>query len=816
MRSALIALGLTLGVALVCATGTARAETLNNTVTSRISVGTFDGASSIANAPSTNARTSPNGRFVVFESTATNLVTPDVSGVKTVYLYDRQAGTVELIARNLSSSNVAVHAWSPSVSADGRYVVFASDAADGELVEHSCIDVACHVHYWNNGEHIYVRDRLANETMLLSMVELPCKIYSVDTATNKFKVTSDPEHTGKMMPVLEEVRRRIAATIVGVGNSHSDRPSVSADGRFVVYDTDADNLAGLQILPGDVVKYDKPIAGAGQDYDDITGYPYDTVSNPGNPRYNMQPEDVLFQPKTSNRWWDQNGVRDVYLRDGEENANYRMSMGCKYHSPTGCQVSATIDAINGGVSDDGTYVTFQTPTRFIDLDTNSASDIFLVERSELNGEVANLRRVSNNTSRILAANGSSINASLSADGRFVAYESDATNLVVGSANQGKKNVFVYDTKFYKNVQCGYFDKPTKSVLSADADVTNPRLAGSGNYVAMQSSTIKWGADTSKINIYTGSLSRSVEDNSLVSCYVDLSSAAGGTGGDNHSTLPGVGVVPRTVGDIRTFIPSVVYQSLATNVGNSSDGNAVSDIFQAPICSTADAVSDTDGDGTTDCFDQCWKNQSKVVDSDSDGDGVPDCEDGCPSDAGKMEVGVCGCGAPETDSDFIPRGSDGKQISDEMPDCKDLCDEDAYKIEPGVCGCGNTEDSNNNGISDCKEAQATPTLAPTPTPTPSSEVESFTPVKPTVKRLSNNLYEVTLHDSGGGFAENYYKVQLLRIRSGLATVINSYNKTSLKFRLTVSTRGTYRVRYSIKASSGKMSKRSVMSASFVVR
>ena len=83
----------------------------------------------------------------------------------------------------------------------------------------------------------------------------------------------------------------------------------------------------------------------------------------------------------------------------------------------------------------------------------------------------------------------------------------------------------------------------------------------------------------------------------------------------------------------------------------------------------------------------------VSDGDTDGDGAIDCFDNCPTDPNKLEPGQCGCGNPETDSD-----------SDGTADCIDGCPSDPTKIAPGQCGCGNADtDTDGDGTADCVDA-----------------------------------------------------------------------------------------------------------------
>jgi hypothetical protein len=80
------------------------------------------------------------------------------------------------------------------------------------------------------------------------------------------------------------------------------------------------------------------------------------------------------------------------------------------------------------------------------------------------------------------------------------------------------------------------------------------------------------------------------------------------------------------------------------------------------------------------------------DTDSDGDGTADCIDNCPADSGKVDPGVCGCGTPDTDSD-----------GDGTADCNDQCSTDPGKTEPGICGCGTPDtDSDGDGYLICDD------------------------------------------------------------------------------------------------------------------
>ena len=93
-----------------------------------VSIGTNGTA---ADGISSEPAISADGRYVAFSSTADNLVNSDANGAQDVFLRDLQTGVTTLISVNLSgtgSGNAASH--SPSISADGRFVLFRSPATD--------------------------------------------------------------------------------------------------------------------------------------------------------------------------------------------------------------------------------------------------------------------------------------------------------------------------------------------------------------------------------------------------------------------------------------------------------------------------------------------------------------------------------------------------------------------------------------------------------------------------------------------------------------------------------------------------------------
>ena len=178
---------------------------LLNQTTERISIG-WDGTE--ANGASGVATLSSDGRWVAFVSEASNLVEGDTNGIWDYFTYDRLTGATRRVSVSSSGEqadqNIA-YPYPPTISADGRFVAFSSDA--GNLVPN---DV-------NGAEDVFVFDQL------MGTIEL------------------------------------ISATTDGyAGNSWSRKPSISADGRWVAFESQADDLApGVPNPDSDVFVFDR-------------------------------------------------------------------------------------------------------------------------------------------------------------------------------------------------------------------------------------------------------------------------------------------------------------------------------------------------------------------------------------------------------------------------------------------------------------------------------------------------------------------------------------------------------------------------------
>ncbi len=319
---------------------------------------------------------SPDGRHVAFESQANNLVPGDTNGVRDIFLRDRVGGTTERVSVGSGGAQGNAQSLHPSISPDGRYVAFYSDATN--LVSGD-----------TNGQgDVFVRDRVNGTTELVSV-----------------------------------------STYGAQGNDASEFPSISADGRYVAFHSAASNL-----VPGDtnghldVFVRDRQSGATTRVSVDTTGAQGNGnsvwASISANGRY------VSFTSEATNLVpGDTNGTRDVFVRDRRDSTTEQVSVATGGTQGNGVSHLASISA-------DGRYVAF----------TSAATNLV----PNVSGAQAFFRDRQNGTTEVVsvATDGSLSNTGgdevcVTAGGRYVAFRSNATNLVPGDTN-GYFDVFLHD------------------------------------------------------------------------------------------------------------------------------------------------------------------------------------------------------------------------------------------------------------------------------------------------------------------------------------------------------------------------------------
>ena len=332
-----------------------------------------------SNGYSEDAAISANGRFVAFESDASNLV-PDDTNTNDVFVRDRQRGVTERVSVGAGGVQLNGLSVDPAISGDGRFVAFVSNAANAPGGDGSSVS------------RIYLRDRAEGTTELVSV------------------------GPGGVLPDRFQTRR----------------PALSDGGRYIVFLSDATNLVpgdtnGTQdVFVRDRVARTTTRANVGpggvQAVGDTCGLISPNIS--ANGRY------VAFTSGASNLVaGDTNGRCDVFVRDQVERTTTRISVATNGTQGNG-------DSFTGQIYGNGRYVAFSSRAgNLVPGDTNRKFDAFVRDR-----RTGTTTRVSLGASG-RQANGGSSEVRIAADGRIVAFGSRATNLVPGDTN-GVSDLFV--------------------------------------------------------------------------------------------------------------------------------------------------------------------------------------------------------------------------------------------------------------------------------------------------------------------------------------------------------------------------------------
>ncbi|MEG4837866.1 calcium-binding protein [Microcoleus sp. B9-D4] len=329
---------------------------------------------------------SPDGRFVGFASPASNLVPGDTNASDDIFVRDTLANTTTRVSIDSVGNQGNNISTAPSISANGRFVAFSSEATNLVLGD------------TNNSDDIFVRDLLTNTTTRVS----------VDSAGNQ-------------------------------GNKSSGNPSISADGRFVAFYSAAPNLVlGDTNDSSDIFVRDLLT-------NTTTRVSVDSAGNQGNkssrdPSISANGRFVAFASSATNLVpGDTNNSEDIFVRDLLTNTTTRVSVDSAGNQTKGFYNSfEPIGSFDPSISADGRLVAFYSSAAdLVPGDTGNNVDIFVRDT------------LANTTTRVSVdsagnqANNYSLSPSISADGRFVAFHSDASNLVPGDTNN-RFDIFVRD------------------------------------------------------------------------------------------------------------------------------------------------------------------------------------------------------------------------------------------------------------------------------------------------------------------------------------------------------------------------------------
>ena len=383
---------------------------------------------------------SNDGRFVVFASFAQNLLPGDLNDAQDVFVHDRWTGSTELCSVSSAGQQTDRDCHDCVISGDGRYVAFMSAASN--LTPGLA----------GNFHQVFVHDRVTGATELVSRTPggLPGNhistkpSLSADGSLVAFESNAtnlDPRDTDQQTDIYIHDRTtgvtRVASRTSSGGDpdGSSRSPFLSGDGRVLAFSTNASNMGlGDQDTVADIYAVDLQTGTLQQVSLDASGgqvSSYSTaapISRDGRwipfstPSNGVTPDDLDLSADVF--------VRDMLLGTTVLASGPSVDGGPPVHHAAWCH----------GITPDGRYVTFRSSSpEYLDQDTNGVQDVFVHDLWTGITELVSCR------SDGMVANSWSSVSKLSADGRFVAYLSTATDLVPGT-DLGFTDVYVLDRR----------------------------------------------------------------------------------------------------------------------------------------------------------------------------------------------------------------------------------------------------------------------------------------------------------------------------------------------------------------------------------
>jgi Tol biopolymer transport system component len=379
---------------------------------------------------------SADGRYVAFYSDASNLVPGDTNGARDVFLRDLQTGETTRVSVSSSGAEANGDSFAPALSADGRYVAFSSAASN--LVDGDT----------NDANDIFIRDRQANTTTRVSVgfdgsqanggSDQPS--LSGDGRLAAFTSVASNIVSGDVNNLRDAFvydRQTGTAQNVSVsstgqqGDLESATPVLSADGKFVAYSSFADNLIPDDENEGNDIFVRALQANTTERVSEYTGH-YEAEGDSQRPSISANGRYVAFDSDDWDLvWGDTNDSFDVFVNDRATTVTTRVSV-----DDSGTQTNG--DSFRPSISADGRYVAYYSEaSNLVSGDANGSTDVFIYDRRS-----GATKRVSV-AARGEEASGDSVRTGISGNGHLAAFESDATNLVPGDTNRFT-DVFVRD------------------------------------------------------------------------------------------------------------------------------------------------------------------------------------------------------------------------------------------------------------------------------------------------------------------------------------------------------------------------------------
>jgi hypothetical protein len=560
---------------------------------------------------------SPDGRWVLFDSTASNLAGSDSNGGSDLFVYDTQDSSVDLVSHiagsTTTAANVATDAAGAIFSPVGRYVLF--DSAASNLVGSDS----------NGGSDLFLYDTQDGSVDLVSHIlastttagngstDATGAFFSPDDSRVLFDSNASNLASGDANGSTDVFLYNTLDTSVTLVSHANGNPTVTAnsesislafspDGHNVLFASLASNLLSTAISPNGFnlflfsIDTHSPFS-AGQTV--LVSHAASSLTTSANnssavsvATYSPDSRYVLFDSLANNLvsgQVDTNGVADLFLYDTQNNTSVLVS-----HTP-GSIITAGNGASLGSASfsPNGRYVLFKSDaSNLVTTDGNGSTDVFLYDT--VDASVHLVSHISGSTTTTANGGSGATTLKFSPDGRYVLFDSAASNLAGTDAN-GSTDLFLYDTQ----------DSSVDLVSHAAGAATTTGNGASSTVAQPFSQDGRYVLFNSFASNLVASDGNGAEDaflyDTLDGSVLLVSAAAGGAAANGTSIATGFGPDGYTV----------VLQSAATNLRGLAltDANNASDVFLATLADVKPLDDDFNGDLNSDVL---WRHDSGQV------------------------------------------------------------------------------------------------------------------------------------------------------------------------------------------------------------
>jgi Tol biopolymer transport system component len=458
----------------------------------------------------------PDGRFVAFQSTATNLVTNSLVGEFHVYVRDLQAGITQLVDADTNGIGSGVTGLTvPQITEDGRFVAFEAD--DGRLVPNDS----------NRLPDVFVRDLVAGTTDLISKRDpalpgltpdgpstLASLSVSAEGSLVAFTSAADdlvlndtngyPDVYVRNLLFDSTLLVSVDASGTTSGNGPSGEATISSDGRFVAFSSSASNLvAGDTNNASDVFVRDLLTGTTALVSVNLNGFSGNGASY--TPIITSDGRAVLFRSLAKDLVPGSFGdsYEHLFWRELGPGTTYALSVFNNFGlSPTppvavtpdghfvafggqradwyvwDSQLHATVysNTVPAGnvilalsISPDGNRIAYALGIAYGSL-TPGLTNLYLVDRAASSLKLlGSVQSVAHGVPRF------------SADGRYLAYVTRSVN--VPADTNGLNDVYLYDCLTSSNT---LVSQPYDAPVSANGDSDSPDISPDGRFVAYRS------------------------------------------------------------------------------------------------------------------------------------------------------------------------------------------------------------------------------------------------------------------------------------------------------------------------------------------